>query len=63
MAGMKMVVRLWLRAERPKVEAWWQKFVLHKIIFVLRSDNSSVNAVPLAADRSRRLQHDVQSNS
>jgi hypothetical protein len=42
-----------------EVGAWWerlgqkmpQKNVLHKIIFVLRSDNSSVNTVLLTADR------------
>jgi hypothetical protein len=40
-----------------------EKNELHKINFVLRSDNSPVNAVPSAANRVSRLQHDIQSTS
>ena len=40
-----------------------KKNELHKINSVLRSDNSSVNAVPSAANRISQLRHDIRSNS
>jgi hypothetical protein len=53
-----------------EVGGLWERFDqqtrkngLHKINFVLRSDNSSVNAVPSAANRVSRLQCDIQNNS
>jgi hypothetical protein len=49
---------LWERFDHER-----QKNGLHKINFVLGSDNSSVNTVPSAANRVSRLQRDIQSNS
>jgi hypothetical protein len=67
---MRMGVALGLGAEREVGglrerldQETPKKNELHKMNFVLRSDNSSVNAVPWAANRISRLQHDIQSNS
>ena len=63
---MRMVVRAWgfeLAGEVGGPPGLAQKNILHKIISVLRSDNSSVNAASLAADRTLRLQNDVPGNS
>ena len=59
MAGMRMVVASRAWSGTARFGAWWkrlgqkmpQKNVLHKIISVLRSDNSSVNTVLFTADR------------
>ena len=67
---MRMGVALGLGAEREVGglrerldQETSKKNELHKMNFVLRSDNSTVNAVSSVANRSRRLLHDVQSNS